>query len=228
MPQEQKGQRERPRFFVYVIESPSSLVLYSRKWEGVILTKALSSAGIPSCYRIAIDLKTFKLSLTDGLQECLIQVDHLAPILHISSQGSSQGIQFTNEEVLEWNELRDLIMPINKACKGNLVLCISSCEGFSACKMALEESDIPFLAVVGHSGKPTLSDTAIAFATFYHLIAKGYTLIDAEKAMKIASGDDGFGEILGVGAKQIYIEEIRKLRIQSLVEALNRVRPKNP
>jgi len=71
---------------------------------------------------------------------------------------------------------------------------MSSCEGYSACRMAmrLNETQHPFLSMVGHSGTPTWSDTAVAFTTLYHLIAKGMNVVQAVEAMKIASSDDGF------------------------------------
>lgn len=175
-----------------------------------------------------MNLEAFIASLTIGLQEHLKQADALPPILHISAHGSVEGVQLTSDEVVNWNKLRDLIMPINKALKGNLILCMSSCEGFSACRMAMSEGDIPFLGIIGHSGKPTWSDTAIGFATFYHLLAKGQYVREAVEAMKSASGDNGFQEIQGKIAREIYIDKIKKIRMQALLEELRRSTPKVP
>jgi hypothetical protein len=220
--------RKRIIFLVYIIESPSPVDLYHNTYEGEILSKALSLAGIPSIHRLAVNLEAFIASLTIGLQEYLKQSDSLPPILHISAHGSSEGIQLTSGEVVNWNKLKELIMPINKALKGNLILCMSSCEGSNACRMAMSEDDIPFLGIVGHSGKPTWSDTAIGFATFYHLLSKGYYVREAVEAMKTASGDNGFQEIQGKIAREIYIDAIKKIRRQSLLEELRKITPKVP
>lgn len=228
MSAENSTERQRMIFFVYIIESPSPVDLYHKTYEGEILSKALSLAGIPSTHRLAVNLEAFIASLTIGLQDYLKQADALPPILHISAHGSAEGVQLTNGEVVNWNKLRDLIMPINKALKGNLILCMSSCEGFNACRMAMSEGDIPFLGIVGHSGKPTWSDTAIGFATFYHLLAKGQYVREAVEAMKSASGDNGFQEIQGKIAREIYIDEIKKIRMQALLEELRRSTPKVP
>ena len=56
------------------------------------------------------------------------QAIDMLPALHISAHGSENGIQLTSGEVVDWVELRDLVMPINKLFNGNLLLCISSCS----------------------------------------------------------------------------------------------------
>ncbi len=47
----------------------------------------------------------------------------------------------------------------------------------------------PYLVMVGNHGSPTWSDTAVAYLTFYHLLAKGHTIIKAVGAMGASSGD---------------------------------------
>lgn len=227
MAEKQEAKREKPDFLVYIVESPSPVDLYHKRFEGEMLTKALYLAGIPSIHKLAVNLEAFEASLTIGLDEYLKQPNALFPILHISSHGNRKGIQFTSGEVLEWHKLRDLIMPINKALNGQLVICLSSCESANACCMVMEEGDIPFLVMIGHFGEPTWSDTAIAFATFYHLMGKG-KLEKAVEAMKTASGDEGFGVITGEAAKIIFIEAAKKLRIQDIARELSLVRPKTP
>lgn len=210
------------------MESPSDVDLYHKRSEGEMLSQALSLAGIPSSHKLVVNSEAFSVSLTVGLQEHLKRADALPPILHISAHGSKAGIQLTSREVLGWDRLRDLIMPINRALKGNLILCMSSCEDFSACRMAMTAGDIPFLGIIGHPGRPTWSDTAIAFASFYHLLAKGSYVQDAVNAMRIASGDQGFLEIQGKRAKEIYIDEIVKLKIKAVLERLRQRTPKVP
>ena len=185
-------------------------------------------AGIPSYHKFVVDLETFKASLTVGLYEYLKQKDALVPILHISSHGSIEGIQLTNKEVLRWDKLRDLIIPLNRALRGTLILCISSCEGINACRMVFSEGEIPFHGIVAHNGLPTWSDTAIAFTSFYHLLAKGYYIEEAVEAMKVASGDNGFETIPGRFARQIYIEAIQKLQRYNMLRELSRSISKKP
>jgi hypothetical protein len=214
-------QTDRKNFLVYIVESPSPQDLYYKRYEGEIISSVLSLAELSSSHKIAVNLSAFNYSLLSELQAYLKQPDALYPILHISAHGDSEGIQLTSGEVLRWNDLRTSIMPINKALEGTLILCMSSCESFNACRMAMsEEQNVPFLGMVGNVGKPIWSDTAIAFATFYHLLAKGHKFDDAVDAMKKASGNEGFMSITGKRAKDIFLEEINKIKMQTASETL--------
>ena len=181
-------------FFVYIIESPSEIDIYHNRTEGFLLQQAINLHNIPCLTKIAISKSAFEASFQVGLLEAMKMFPNLFPVIHISAHGSADGLQLSNHEIITWDHLRSLLLPVNKAINNFLLLCMSSCEGYAACKMAmrLNETEHPFLSMVGHSGKPTWSDTAVAYTTLYHLIAKGEKVVDAVQAMKIASGNDGF------------------------------------
>ena len=225
MSDSQGEQNIKSAFSVYIIESPSPKDLYEKKLEGEILCKALSLAGIHSSQKLTVDADAFSHSLTYGLYEHVRKSDGLPPILHISSHGNKDGLLLTSNEIIEWIDLKKYMIPINKALNGNLILCLSSCEGFSGCKMAMTEGEIPFLGLISHKGKPTWSDTSIGFATFYHLLAKGYSIPDAVIAMRKASGDDEFVEILASRVQQAYIENLIEIRSQIILTALKKNKP---
>lgn len=214
--------KQRRNFFVYIVESPSPVDLYHNRSEGELLMKALSLANILSSHKLAVNLEAFKASLTIGFQSYLKLPNGPPPLLHISAHGSEAGIQLTSKEVVSWEILRDLLMPINKALNGMLILCMSSCKGFSACRMAMKEGELPFFGAIGNIGDPTWSDTAIAYLTFYHLLSKGYPVVEAVKSMRSASGDDGFKEILSTKAREIYKEEVKKINIREFEEQITR------
>jgi hypothetical protein len=75
-------------------------------------------------------------------------------------------------------------------------------------------------AIVGSSGSPTWSDTAVAYATFYHLIAKGEYVVDAVSAMRVASGVDTFFVTTAEEARQGYLDFIKKLNAGEVQEEL--------
>ncbi len=54
--------------------------------------------------------------------------------------------------------------------------------------MSIDESPLPFLALIGSWEKPTWSDTAVAFSAFYHRLHKGAHVKEAVLAMNVASG----------------------------------------
>jgi hypothetical protein len=86
---------------------------------------------------------------------------------------------------------------------------MSTCKGIEAIRMAFAEKTEnreAAYAVVGNSGTPTWSETAVAYATFYHqVLSKGSYLPDAVEAMKVASGNNDFQILLS------FVEKNKKL-----------------
>jgi hypothetical protein len=169
-----EAESEMPGFFVYVVESPSAPDLYHGRSEGSVVTDALALDGIPCVTRIAINAVALLAALKVGLPEAMKIHPERIPILHVSAHGNTTGIQLSSGEVVDWSSLRDLLVPINESLSGSLILCMSACESSYAAVMAMEADDVPhpFLAMVGHGGKPTWSDTAISYLAFYHLLSK--------------------------------------------------------
>jgi len=221
---------QRIRFFVYIIESPNPPDLYHKRYEGDMLERALILDSIPSSHRIAVNQEAFKAALLVGLEEQMKLHKNLIPIIHISAHGSTEGVGLTSGEVITWESLKKLLLPINRAMKGSLILCMSSCEGYAACEMAMsEEDELPFFAVVGHVGKPSWSDTAVAYTAFYHLVSKGCYVSDAVKAMREASGETGFMLIIGSKVKERFVEFIKQKKAgeirRKLEEEINKIPP---
>lgn len=212
----------RIKFFVYVVESPSAVDLYHRRGEGSVLQQAVQLNLIQCVHRLAINSQAFQASLQVGLTEAMAQAQGQIPILHISAHGFSDGIQLSSGEIIQWAELRELLLPINKALNGNLIVCMSTCEGYAGSRMAMvaDSDDHPFLALIGNGSKPTWPETAVAFSTFYHLIANGRYVSDAVDAMGIASGNDSFYLTTAEESKQGYLDFIKTLDADTVREDL--------
>jgi hypothetical protein len=195
-------------FFVYVIESPSPIDLYHKRTEGDLVAQALSLDGIPSATRTAINAEAFQAALTLGLAEEMDARPGLPPIVHLSAHGSSAGITLSSGDVVTWPALKALLVPLNRYLGGHLLVCMSSCEGYSACQMAMtiEDADPPYFAVIGNAGTPTWSDTAVAYSSFYHLLAKGVDVPVAIEAMKYASGDPNWAGTTAEQARRGFLE----------------------
>lgn len=201
------------KFFVYIIESPSDVDLYLQRTEGNVLQQAVRLNLIQCEHRLAINSRSFRAALQVGLTEAMGLFAGAIPILHISAHGFSEGIQLSSGEVLNWAQLRELLLPINKALNGSLIVCMSTCEGYSGARMAMvaNSDENPFLALVGNGSKPTWPETAVAFSTFYHLIANGYYVSDAVDAMRTASGNNKFYVTTAEESKQGYLDFIKTL-----------------
>lgn len=208
-------------FLVYIVESPSQIDLYHKRYEGEALAKALTLAGIPSEHKLVVSEEALRASFAIGLKEVLEEHPGHLPIIHLSAHGAEKGIQLTNERVIDWKRLREILGPVNTALKGHLLLCMSACHGFSACRMAFQDGDIPFGIVVGNSGDPTWSDTTVGYAAFYHLLKKGKSISDAVQGMRAASGDNRFMLVYGADAQRIYLDDLQKVEPATVEAAVD-------
>lgn len=202
-----------PRFFVFIVESPSASDLYHGTNESNLLQQAIKLLDETECVvRMAISREAFHAALIYGLSEEMRLRPESIPILHISAHGGEDGFATSIGEVVTWDELKGLLIPINKALGDCLILCMSCCEGWSACSMAMKEDTAPFYAMIGHSGSPTWADTAVAYAAFYHRLAKGAYLSDAVEGMKAASGEDEFYVITAQQARDAHLAGLQRLQ----------------
>jgi hypothetical protein len=215
-----ESEHDRYQFFVYIVESPSAPDLYHGRSEGSRVADTLRLDGISCVTRTTINSEAFLAALSIGLPEVMKQFPGHYPILHLSAHGSSGGIQLSTSEVVSWHQLRDLLVPINQSLQGTLLLCMSACEGYNACQMAMQEEDVPhpYALMVGNFGKPTWSDTAVAYLAFYHLLAKGRSLPEAISAMAAASGDKNWVAETADQSKHNYVEYLKAQATPSEVQ----------
>lgn len=200
---------QRVKFFVFVIESPSAPDLYHRRSEGDLLKQALELNGLTCVVKTAISLEAFNACLIHGLLETMNSHPGYIPLLHISAHGDASGIQLSNGHIIYWHELREHLRPINEALAGSLVVCMSSCEGYSGTRMAMDfDTAEPYLALIGNGDKPTWAETAIGYATFYHQLCRGEHISVAVNAMQVASGNSSFWLQHAAETRKSYIEYI--------------------
>ena len=207
---EQPPEKFKYEFFVYIVESPSPVDLYHGRSEGERLAKMLQLEGIPCVTRTAINRDALQAALTIGFPEAMKAYPNLYPVLHLSAHGNKDGIQLSTGDLVTWSDLRAVLVPIHTAMP--LLLCMSACEGFSAQQMAMDFTDDaphPYLAMVGNWGSPTWSDTAVAYLSFYHLLARGRTLSEAVIGMRAASGNGTWGTDSAQNIRQSFLEFVR-------------------
>jgi hypothetical protein len=210
------------RFFVYVIESPSPVDLYHGRSEGDIIKQAACLNHIHCSVKTAVNSEAFEASIKLGLKQEMEIFKEQFPVLHISAHGYEEGIQLTSGEQLTWAQFRLLLHPVNQALNGNLIVCLSSCQGYSGTRMAmhLEDDGYPFFAIIANAETPLWSDTAVAYSTFYHLLAKGAFIMNAVEAMRVASGNSTFFVQTAEQSRLSYIEYIQQKETQPLIENL--------
>lgn len=189
--------------FVFIVESPSHVDLLDGRTEGKALSEALILSNVRGWYSLATSLEMFKQTLTTRLGQALQNYPGMFPIMHFSMHGNQEGISLTNGDQISWDDLRQMLKPLNEAVNDGILICMSSCFGSSGCRMAMHENtDKPFWALIGNSNSAQWDDAAVAYVTFYHQIFKGETVEKSVDIMKIASGDDNFMHFNGNKVKE--------------------------
>jgi hypothetical protein len=184
-------------FFVIIVESPSAQDFFVDRAEGRLIQAGLQLAGIPCMLRTVIDTACMSKALTQGILE-VCEKNHGLPVVHISAHGNRDGIELTNGCFMPWQELIDGLSLMNQHLRGELLVCMSSCEGYSCALDALKgATSRPWKTLVGNKQTPTWPETVVGFSAFYHLLNKGMKVRDAVEGMKAASGNQYFCTIDG-------------------------------
>jgi len=179
--------------------------------EGKLLEEGLRLCGVASLRRPVTDAASFGQALIDAYAEAS-QNKHLLPVLHFSAHGNNSGIELTDGTFITWSQLEPVLEAFNCELQGNLCVCMSSCNGYLSATHALGSADRLWKVLVGNIGSPTWNDTAIGFASFYHLLAKGKTVDEAVAGMRAASGNADFRVIDGEKLQSIRKEMVRVLK----------------
>jgi hypothetical protein len=219
-------------FHVYIVESPNAPDLYHGRFEGEALEKTIKLSDLSCSRRLVVNREAFTAAFLVGIKK-YFEASGMPLVIHISAHGNEEGIQLSSGETVSWEELRKLLITINEVLKGTLIVCMSSCKGYSGIRMAMRDdnSPLPFLAIIGPISEPTWGETNIAFATFYHLFAKGEEPAKAVEAMKIASGNRGFILDYAISARKTYLNLLKtypnKINQPVAVSTLESVTPKD-
>lgn len=206
---------EKKYHVIYIIESPSAKDLHSSHCEGYLLTAGLRLIDMPYEYHLTADELTFR----SAIKKLKSVTQNKIPFLHISAHGDENGIQLTDKTFIEWNKLKEILIPINDAMNGYLCMNIASCSGFHASKMAWNIlGQLPFYCLIGPTKEIPLADMAIGYIVFYHnFFIKNVPGFKALEAMKVASRNNNFELILAQDARNIWFGRMLK-DIRSLLQ----------
>jgi len=208
------------RLLLQIIESPSDADIYDGRSEGQLLTEALRLSGITPTYNVVVNLTRFVAALTHFVDQRQNN-PAVIPILHLSMHGTERGILLTDRSSISWTELRNLLWA---AAEGHVLLCMSTCFGFTGCQMAMSSEKPPFLAIVGHPSTVNWDDAAVAYIAFYHRMFRGATVPQAVEAMREAAGTPDFAVIPGTVAQKLLADALTQQRAKELMSRLQLAR----
>jgi len=115
---------------------------------------------------------------------CIPHHRHFLPFLHFALHANRTGILLRGKELVEWSDLLDLLLPLRKRLEGNLLICMSACEGFYGYQMACSAERFPYHFMIGSRKKIDWRDGILAYHIFYHsLLFRKARLPEAVAAM---------------------------------------------
>lgn len=188
---------------VYIIESPSEEDLSTGRSEGDALYESLRLADCDVIYKLVKSRAEFESAFEFIIEDFYEKKGKWSamPFIHISAHGDEDGIQLTNDDLIDWIDFNTLLDMINSKIgfvphfteyshnASRVVLCFSACKGFNAFKIWNETNHCPYQCVVGPTVDIDWSDSLTAFITFYHLTNfKNKSFDEAVKQMNLSAG----------------------------------------
>lgn len=95
------------------------------------------------------------------------------PMLHFECHGNKNGLGTSGGDLVRWEELRDVCIEINHACRLNLMVTLAACNGIYFIRTAEKLDRAPFFAVIGPEYKVTEGTVERDFGAFYTKLFHG-------------------------------------------------------
>lgn len=113
----------------------------------------------------------YRISSASQLEQVMNQIaesDEL-PIVHIDGHGCDAGILIGGEagDIYKWEDLHQLLRPINVKLQCRLLVLYSTCYGAYACMGTDFEDEAPFLGTIGFIREVSENDAIEFFRDFY-------------------------------------------------------------
>jgi hypothetical protein len=200
-------------FKVIIIESMDLKTQADDMLESKILTRIFDMAKINYYSAKVNNLE----ELGEEFLKIVEDIEGKRIVLHISSHGNENGIQFTDKTFIEWEHFAILLEYLNEVAGGELIVCMSSCLGFSGAISALHVKGKPYKHLIGNTTNVSYADAVIAFAVFYHNLRNGKDVKSSLEIMKTASGNNDFRS-----ATPDLVQYIQKVAIKESALAMMR------
>lgn len=102
------------------------------------------------------------------------------PMIHFECHGCEDGLGTANGELVAWDDLREILIEINQACRLNLVVVLAACNGAHLIKVATKLDIAPFWAVIGPEVEVMADAVQRDFGAFY---SKFFETLDGDIAI---------------------------------------------
>jgi hypothetical protein len=137
-----------------------------------------------------------------------VRLRRLAPVVHIETHGSPEGLYLTSGDVVTWSDLKAPFTDINVTCRLNLLVLVGACDGAGLTKIIQAQDRAPVWGLIGPSRPVTPWEIEAAHTAFYRTLFSTGDGAVAWRAMNAAieASDSPF---LFVGAEYMFREVMR-------------------
>ncbi|GAA0231210.1 hypothetical protein [Marinomonas primoryensis] len=102
------------------------------------------------------------------------------PMIHFECHGCKEGLGTSSGELVEWDEIREILIEINRATKLNLMIVIAACNGAHLINVSTRLDAAPFWAIIGPEVEVTAGHIQDNFSRFYESF---FSDLDGDKAI---------------------------------------------
>ena len=156
---------------------------------GAALLDELQPMGIVSRPPVAVDFH--RVDTRDAFVALMrqfereFQENRRTPVLHIETHGNEQGIGAADS--LQWRELTEELIPLNRLTRLNLVLILAACQGFYGVQMLQpDRRAAAFRGLIGPHRPVTAGEAMDGCLAFYRTLFRPQDGDAALKAMNDA------------------------------------------
>jgi hypothetical protein len=123
------------------------------------------------------------------LERCLagvhaeVNTKGVFPLLHLDMHGSERGVQLRNGDFMAWSELKPLLQRINVAMCNNLLVTMSTCNGWHLARTLSLVDRAPVFGVIGCKERFSFEAGRLAFTGFYEKLLTTESIADMLAAL---------------------------------------------
>lgn len=110
------------------------------------------------------------------------------PIIHFDCHGCENGLETASGELVKWDEIREILIEINRSTRLNLMIVIAACNGAHLIKTSTKLDAAPFWAIIGPKKKVSAGHIQDNFGRFYESFLSD---LDGDKAINILNEGAG-------------------------------------
>ena len=184
------------------------IIMDNSRSNGIVILDSIPQGELNTARRLKEELNDIACYVADGLNVHYIRVDTISsleegisyvlneirckglqPWIHLEAHGLSDesGFQLAGSEQYSWNQLKELVTPINISMGLNLVLVLALCFGGSFASVIRTIDCAPVLGLIGPKREVTIGEIEKGFPSFYRTLFEQLSLKKAIETLNLSA-----------------------------------------